>query len=108
LSAEPKSEEQFLDWLRNDNGYTLAVATQDGRWVGILRLMFHWTMHVGEMYNYVGHEKRYCYATFGLAADALTEWMVRDFEGEPNLWHKAPHDGRIRPDGDPKKEYLDY
>jgi hypothetical protein len=103
-------EDTYLRWLADPKGgsYVIVVPTGDGRWVGILPLMFHWTMHVGTMRDQAGHEDRFCYRTFQMTADALTEWASRDFQGDPEGgWHKAPYSGRIRPDGDATKEYID-
>jgi hypothetical protein len=107
-SGDPRmTDDQFIEWLKSpDCGYVIVVQTGKGRWVGLLRLMFHWTMHAGDMHNMVGHDQRYCYKTFDLASQALTEWAMVDFEGEPSRWHKDPYTGRLRPDGDPEKEYL--
>lgn len=97
----------FLDWLR-ENGYAVALASPDGeRWVGIRRLIFHWTMHVGRVGDRSGFDRRFCYRDFGLALGALVEWSERGFEGEPEGWDRDPLTGRRRPEGDPAREFVD-
>lgn len=96
---------EFLSWLEQ-NGYTMALATGDGRWVGLQRLMFHWSIHVGKIGDIAGYDDRYCLATFDLAVESLNDWIKRDFQGEPINWHRHPPSGRRRTDGDPNQEYI--
>jgi hypothetical protein len=105
----PDTEDAYVEWLKapNGGGYTIVLPIGADRWVGIMPLMFHWTMHVGTMDDRTGHSRRYCYRTFELAADALTEWAKLDFAGEPDKWHRDPYTGRRRTDGDSTKEYVE-
>lgn len=108
MASQPQpqsSEEAYFAWLRNH--YAVVVPGRPGRWVGILRLMFHWTMHEGGVGDFCGHDGRWCYQTFDLAADALAEWAERSFQGEPTHWHRHPDSGRRRIDGNPELEYMD-
>jgi hypothetical protein len=100
------TDQEYLDWLKDSNDYAVLVRKGNEQWVGIKRLMFHWTMHVGRLHDMIGHDERFCYQTFDLAATALTDWMVREFEDEPENWHRHPNTSRRRPDGDPTREYL--
>lgn len=76
----------------------------DGFYAGVKRLLFHYTMIVGQIGDQCGYEKRYCYQTREGALKALTDW---DGTGEPVGWHRSPETGRRRPDGDPTKEYIE-
>ena len=100
------TEQEYIEWLKSENGYSIVVPTGEGKWIGIQRLMFHWTMHEGKIGDMCGHDRRFCYQTFDLASEALNDWMIRGFSGEPNGWHRDPYTGRRRPDGDPTREYV--
>ena len=64
----------------------------DGRYIGTMRLLFHWTIHVD--IDPMGFwRERYCFATYELAKRALDEW---DGIGDPDYWHKHPDTGRRR------------
>ena len=97
--------DQYLSWLKK-NGYTMVVATGDGRWVGLRRLLFHWTMHIGKIGDVTGYDDRYCLANFDLALESFNDWIVRDFEGDPINWHRHPKSGRRRTDADSEQEYI--
>lgn len=63
----------------------------DGRLCGVMRLMFHWTLHVG--IDFVGYADRYCYETLSGALLALERW---DGTGDPEGWHRHLKTGRRR------------
>jgi hypothetical protein len=63
----------------------------DGRICGVLRLLYHWTMHVD--LNEIGYEDRYCYNDLAGALTAFAGW---NGEGEPMGWHRHPTTGRRR------------
>lgn len=64
----------------------------DGRIIGVHRLLFHWTMHVG--IDNVGYEDRYCYND---VIDAMTDLANWTGDGDPpGRWHKHPGSGRRR------------
>ena len=63
----------------------------DGRRCGVVRLIYHFTMHVD--INEIGYEDRYCYRTLDGALRALADW---DGEGDPEGWHRNPKTGRRR------------
>lgn len=76
----------------------------DGRLIGVLRLIFHWTLHID--IHAMGYEDRYCYATRDQAVDAMTSW---DGIGDPGHgWHRHPTSGRRRPEGNPEKEFVEF
>jgi hypothetical protein len=63
----------------------------DGRYCGLYRLLYHWTIHIG--ITEYGYDDRYCFQTASLGLQALTKW---DGEGDPDFWHKHPKSGRRR------------
>lgn len=74
----------------------------DGRVCGVLRLLYHWTLHV-DVHAY-GYEDRYCFETREGAEKAMREW---DGMGDPGTgWHRHPKSGRRR---DPRtgREWTD-
>lgn len=74
----------------------------DGRYIGTLRLLFHWTMHID--IDYVGYADRYCFSTYELAKKAFDEWSG---EGDPEGWHRHPTTGR-RKDLATGREWVDF
>jgi hypothetical protein len=82
--------------------YTAIRQLPDGRWCGVHRLMYHWTLHIdiGDF----GYEDRYCYNTEAQAYLAMMEW---NGEGDPGHgWHRHPLTGRRRDDGKEESEYV--
>lgn len=69
--------------------YTNMRLLPDGRIIGVLRLLFHWTMHVD--IDYVGYNDRYCFLTYSLAKQAFLDW---NGQGDPEGWHRHPTTGR--------------
>lgn len=107
LEPTPK-EQAFLEWLQEE-GYAAALLMSDDLWCGIKPLLFHWTLHIGEIGDKHTYLDRYCFADFPHALAALVEWSDRDFEGEPTGWRRHPSTGRRRnDDGDPATESLDW
>lgn len=100
------TDDEYMQWLKDECCYAVVVPTGKGKWVGLQRLAFHWTMHEGRLHDMIGHDRRFCYATFDIAADALAEWAAREFEDEPERWHRDPYTGRRRPEGDKEREYV--
>lgn len=92
-------DESYLDFLRSEGGYIVALKLPNGRWAGIARLLYHWTMHAGEWGDMVGHSDRWCYRTFDDAATALNNWILVGCAGKPEGWHREPYTG-LRRDGD--------
>jgi hypothetical protein len=74
----------------------------DGRLCGLVRLLYHWTVHVD--IDPIGYSDRYCFMTAELAIDGMNGW---DGCGDPINWHKHPKTGRIRPDRTAASEYLE-
>lgn len=83
ISALPKEVREL---------YVLMHVLPDGRVVGIHRLMYHWTLHIGV--DRYGYEDRYCYREM---SDALADMLAWNGEGDPpGRWHKHPDSGRRR------------
>lgn len=72
--------------------YTAMRTLPDGRIIGVHRLLFHWTLHIG--ITEWGYEERYCYATEAQAVAAMKEWNGEDDPGHG--WHRHPESGRRR------------
>ena len=76
-------------------------ALDDGWEVIVVRMIFNWRVC---LCNGLSIEDAYCYADRGRALQAAMLW---DGVGEIlDGWHKQPHTGRRRPDGDPAREYT--
>ena len=74
----------------------------DGRTIGVARLIFHYTLHVG--IDWCGYADRYCFATKELAMAAFHAW---DGNGDPDGWHRHPMSGRRR-DLASGKEWIEF
>ncbi|MBY3433289.1 hypothetical protein HFN89_03805 [Rhizobium laguerreae] len=74
----------------------------DGRYIGTVRLLYHWTMHID--IDDVGYADRYCFATYELAKKAFDEWSG---VGDPEGWHRHPTSGR-RKDLATGREWVDF
>ncbi len=72
--------------------YIFTKALPDGQIIGVCRLLFHWTLHVG--ISDVGYDDRYCYQS---PLDAVSDAQAWDGSGDPpGRWHKHPSTGRRR------------
>jgi len=72
--------------------YVILRTLPDGRLGGVLRLMFHWTLHVDIDHN--GYADRYCFKHLPDAISALMNW---DGTGDPgDRWHRHFGTGRRR------------
>jgi hypothetical protein len=72
--------------------YFSTRALDDGRIIGVHRLMFHWTLHID--ISDIGYEDRYCYHQLAAAIIDMHTW---DGKGDPpGRWHKHPATGRRR------------
>lgn len=80
---------------------------QDGTYVMIKPLMFHWTMIRGDFNDPVGYFDRWCYADRDLAERSLHDFPENPGNDyEPDGWHRHPKSGRRRENGDQDMEYL--
>lgn len=72
--------------------YAVVRTLPDGRVCGVMRLLFHWTVHID--ITPWGYEDRYCFMTFADSCNALEGW---NGEGDlPGNWHRHPTTGRRR------------
>jgi hypothetical protein len=91
-------DKDFLDWLRS-SGYVVVKQISGGRWAGIHRLAYHWSIKVGKMGDRVSWDDSWCYTDeFTPTLKAFIDWAVeRNGEGEPEGWYRNPRTGRRRP-----------
>lgn len=71
--------------------YEMLRVLPDSRIIGVIKLMFHYSLHVDIGMNTV--TERYCFETKNLATDALMSW---NGAGEPIGWHRHPETRRRR------------
>lgn len=94
------TEEEYMKWLENDCGYINAQRIPGtDTWVAFERLMFHWSLIGGPMFDQINVNHRYCYQTLDLMNDKFEEWKAKGFEGQPEGWHKQrglPFDPSIK------------
>jgi hypothetical protein len=99
-------DRRFHQWLRSAEGGSCAeVRYFEWGYAAIKPLLFHWTMIVGQVGDYLTYDDRWCYADANAAKRGLRDWSG---EGDPDGWHRHPRTGRRRPDGDPKREYVEF
>lgn len=82
------------DFLSPEDAEHYAAFRQlpDGRWCGVARLLYHWTLHVD--IDWTGYADRYCFRHLPDALQALRDW---DGTGDPgDKWHRHPASGRRR------------
>ena len=96
----------FWRWSTDPDGAAFLEVKDlgDGRYAGIRRLIFHYTMIVGEIGDEFTYADRYCYETLEIATAALRAW---DGTGDPLGWHRHPRTNRRRPGGNPALEYIE-
>ena len=85
------NEENYITSYSTLSEYAAYRQLPDGRWIGIHRLLFHWTLHV-DIHDF-GYEDRWCIDTLEHALEAMMAW---NGEGEPLHWHKHPSEGMNR------------
>lgn len=111
------AELQFMQYLREECRYLDVRPIGNGRWAGIMELMFHVALVGGQIHDRVGLDFRYCYhgpegvkdskrAAYDRARAALEAWDVAR-EPEPSGWHRDPYTHRRRILGDPTTEYVE-
>jgi hypothetical protein len=107
ILSSPEMEAACLQ-LKHENQYHSVVPINGEEYVAIRRLMFHWTVLYGLIWEKGLYEDNWCYVTLELAEQAVEEWKSREFQGEPTGWHRNPKTGRRRKDGDPTTEYIQH
>jgi len=64
----------------------------DGRFIGVVRLLYHWTLHV-DIWE-LGYCDRYCYPDLSDCIAACRTW---NGSGDPpGFWNRHPGSGRRR------------
>jgi hypothetical protein len=96
-------ELQFMQWLKDDSGIINPRPIRKYEWAGLFQYMFTCAIVTGRVGDKTSFEDRWCYHSKEAAMKAFIEW---NGEGEPNGWHRHPHTGRRRTDGDPATEYV--
>jgi len=72
--------------------YVALKKLEDGRFCGVHRLLYHWTLHIG--IDEIGYEDRYCYPELDQALIGLAGYTG---EGDPpGSWNRHPVSGRRR------------
>lgn len=101
---KPETTDEYFEWLRTpDGGSCVAVKELPGGFYGaVKRLIYHYTLIIGEIGNRDNFMDRYCYQDGGTAIAALAKW---EGEGDPEGWFRHPATARRRRDGDPAQEY---
>jgi hypothetical protein len=99
-------ELQWLAHMAAKNGYAAPTPMGNGRYCCIVPFIFTTGIITGRMGDDYGYTDRWCFEHIGAALTALFDWAGKDFEGEPQGWHRHPDSGRRRPDGDAGKEYI--
>ncbi|RYD48216.1 MAG: hypothetical protein EOP83_26855 [Verrucomicrobiaceae bacterium] len=106
----------FMQWL-TQVPYLNVRPIGNGRWAGIMELMFHVAVVGGPLYDFVGLGFRYCYhgpdgvksskqEAYKVALAALDAWDPQT-ESEPQGWHRDPFTHRRRPMGNAAEEYVE-
>lgn len=90
--------EKMADLLEvaEQNRY-VSMRERGGKAYAIMPLLFTQAIIVFSNKYFV--DDRWCYHSFEDAEKALDGWQARDFEGEPDGWHRHPSTGRRRKDG---------
>ena len=104
----PEQAADLCEKLRADNDYHLVLPIGLEEYVAVSRFMFTWGILRGLLWLPDTYEDRWCYHTQQAALSGLWEWASREWQGEPQGWHRHPGTGRRRPDGDSALEYISY
>ena len=106
---EERAIRDFGAWLTDGAGgqyLRIHLYPEAGLWTGAQRLLFHYTLHLGMIGDYAGYADRWCYPTREAVFKALAAWDA-GAGGEPEGSHKHPDTGRLRPDCDPAREWIE-
>ena len=72
----------------------------------IARLAFGFRLCLVSLDYRYSYENVWCYRSADVAYLAALAWDGDEDAGEPQGWHRHPHSGRRRPDGDAGAEYV--
>lgn len=93
------------EWAPSEEITSQYMATrklEDGRWIALGRLMFHYSIYID--LDETGYSDRYCYPDLGDAVEAFAVW---DGKGDPpKFWNRNVKTGRRRDrDG---REWIEF
>lgn len=80
----------------------------DGTCLMLKPLLFHYTLLRMNIGDTEGYFDRWCYQDLSLMEKAVEEWESRNWEGEPEGWHRHPLTARRRPNGNKAEEYINW
>lgn len=90
--------QDYCDWLIKENGYPIAYPQSDTVYVAVYPFMFTDAIILGKIGD-AGYDQRWCYEKGGHAVNALIEWAAKNYEDEPQGWHRHLPTGRRRWNG---------
>lgn len=98
----------FRDWLLAEPDTLHVRLFPDAVvYTAVRRLLFHYTLILGEIGDVCSYDDRWCYPTEAAAVRAMEDWEPAA-GGEPTGWHRHPKTGRRRIDGDPERESVAF
>lgn len=86
-------DQEFINWLKDEQLYPEAKAFEDGRYAAIYPLIYTYAIIEGRIGDKGGYDDRWCYTTREAAMKAYNEW---NGVGEPSGWIRNPRTGRRR------------
>lgn len=84
------------------DGYMAARPIPGRKYVAMRKMIYTTALIVGDIGDFSGYSRQYCYSTTDAAMAAFATW---DGLGDPLGWHREAISGRRRPDGVPELEY---
>ena len=91
MTSTPPPDLIFLQWLITEGGMLHPKPIPGRRWAAVVPKMFTHAIATGPMFDYVGIDTHWCYATREEAEVALDAWSGY---GEPEGWIRHPETGR--------------
>jgi hypothetical protein len=83
---------EFLGYSEDSMPYILERG--DGTFVAIVKFLFTHAVIVGNCDDKRTITDRWCYKSAVEALVAIGDWSARNYEGEPDGWHRHPYTGR--------------
>lgn len=91
------NEADYEAWCRREPCCIEWRSLGDGRYLMVHRLLFHYTLILGDIGDMIGYVDRWCFYGCSDALEACRTW---DGKGDPpQAWHKHPATGRWKVDG---------
>ena len=95
----------FANYIVAECGYMAFRILSSTRYAAVWQLAYTAAIIEGTIGDRAGYSRRWCFEDLASAVQALNEWDGAEGT-EPEGWHRSPHDGRRRPDGDASREYV--